>query len=337
MFVTAVYYDGKQARQYEVVLSVDGDVLQIQGDAILRQEGLSVLKIQPKLGNTARLIMFSDGARCEISDHAGFDALLPQPGRSWAVALESSWRYALPVLLLTVSMAIAAYRWGLPYVAEQVADKIPGSVLVELDRQFFANLDDKLLKPSQLAVERQQQIRKHLQQLSLPSIAIKPLAIEFRNVESMGPNAFSLPGGTVLVLDKLVEIAANDEEVLAVLAHELGHVSERHALRQMLQASVVGLVMAWYVGDVSSLLAAAPTLLLQTGYTRELERRADSFAAELLKINGLSVNLLADMLVKLEAAQKTDALKKDGNSSIALDYLSTHPNTDERIRELRGM
>jgi Zn-dependent protease with chaperone function len=119
-----------------------------------------------------------------------------------------------------------------------------------------------------------------------------------------------------------------------VLAHELGHVSERHPMRQLLQGSVVALAMTWYLGDISSLLATAPTLLLQTNYSRNFERRADHFAAGLLRANGIKATRLADILAKLEASH--GAAQHAGKQQTHItDFLSSHPDTDERIRSLR--
>jgi Zn-dependent protease with chaperone function len=335
MPIAAIYFDGRQARRHEVVLSVDGDVLRLQGDAVERRELLSALTIPPPLGNTTRLILFADGARCEIADSQGFAAMLPRAAKSWLSGMENSWPYALAALLMTLVLAGAAYLWGLPYAAREVADRLPDYVLVQMDNQFFASLDQTVLKPTALSPDRRQAISEHLQSMSLPPGGVRPDRIEFRGSPGLGANAFALPGGSVVVLDQLVNLAENDEEVIAVLAHEMGHVSQRHALRQMLQASVVGLAMAWYIGDVSSLLAAAPTALLQTRYSRDLERTADAFAADMLRINGIPASRLADMLRKLEESHRPDATKTE-KADVVIDYLSTHPNTEERINSLRG-
>jgi predicted Zn-dependent protease len=333
MPITAVYFDGRQARRHEVTLSVVGDVLLLQGDGIERRELLSTLNIPPPLGNTSRLILFADGARCEIADSQGFAALLPQAAASWLSGMENSWLYAMAALLITVGLVAVAYLWGLPYAAKEVADKLPDYVLVQMDNQFFASLDQAVLKPTELSPDRRQSLGRRLQSMSLPPGGIRPNRIEFRSSPDLGANAFALPGGSVVVLDQLLELADNDEQVIAVLAHEMGHVSQRHALRQMLQASVVGLAMTWYIGDFSSLLAAAPTALLQTRYSRDLERTADAFAADMLRINGIPASCLADILQKLEDSHRPGKPEK---AEAAIDYLSTHPNTEERINSLRG-
>ncbi|NOV30285.1 M48 family metallopeptidase [Methylomonas sp. ZR1] len=337
MLLTAVYYDGRQARPHPVTLCLEGDKLLLQGRDIVRREDLASLKIPPPLGSTPRLILFADGGRCEVADRQGFAEMLPDAGSSAVAGMENSWWYALAALLLTLSLLVVAYLFGLPYAARAAADQVPVYLLERMDTQFFASLDQTLLKPSTLSDERRQTIQDGWQRLALPPGEDRPAHIEFRASPTLGANAFALPGGSVLLLDDLVSLASNDQEILAVLAHEMGHVHEKHALRQMLQASVVGLAMAWYIGDISSLLAVAPTVLLQTRYSRDFERRADAFAAELLRANAIPVSRLADILEKLEAAHQTTVPKQPVESLEALDYLSSHPNTEERIKRLRGL
>lgn len=336
MQLHAAYYDGRSARRHEVVLSLRAGSLVVAGQEVARDEPLLALRIPAVLGTTPRLILFADGARCEIADRDGFAALLLQAGMAATplpVALEARWSYALVALLLTLAALAAAYVWGLPAMASMVAKRMPPAVLATMDAQFFSALDGRLLLPSQLPWARRQALESRLRAMRWPLATHVPTRIEFRRSPGLGPNALALPGGTVLVLDELVALAHDDEEILGVLAHEVGHVSERHALRQMLQASVVGLAMAWYVGDVSSVLAAAPTALLQTRYSREFERRADAFAQQALVRNGIAPARLADMLQRLERAHGG---KPGGASPEWTDYLSSHPATNERIHALRG-
>lgn len=335
MTVAAAYYDGRSARRHDVWLSIGDGWLELRGEADVRRESLASLNISAPLGNTPRVILFADGARCEIADHAGFAALLQSSGHNPSLVsrLEARWHYAIVALALTLGLVAASYVWGLPIIAQKIAYRIPQHVLAMMDEQFFNTFDGRLLHPSKLAPERQQALTHRLMATQLPPDGVTPTRILFRSSPEIGPNAFALPGGSIVVLDELVKLSDNDEEILGVLAHEMGHVSERHALRQMLQASVVGLAMTWYVGDISTLLAAAPTALLQTCYSRDFERRADDFAARMLMLNRIPPARLADMLEKLEQAHGNRVVSK--NDSV--DYLSTHPATDERIRMLRAL
>ena len=97
----------------------------------------------------------------------------------------------------------------------------------------------------------------------------------------------------------------------------------------VLQGSAVGMFLTFYVGDVSSLLAAAPTALLQARYSRDMENEADAYGAAMLRENGLSPALLANMLERLEKSHR------DKGGALP-EYLSSHPETDARIRALRS-
>ena len=156
----------------------------------------------------------------------------------------------------------------------------------------------------------------------------------FRDGQSLGANALALPNGTIIVTDQLVGLAENDEEILGVLAHELGHLKHRHSLRMLIQGSVVGFVLAWYIGDVSTVAAGLPTLLLQARYSRDHEREADRYAATVLKANAISPQRLADMLGRLEASH-TECAAENEPSDNALDYMASHPATRERIEALK--
>ncbi|WP_415880399.1 hypothetical protein [Methylomonas sp. TEB] len=113
MLLTAVYYDGRQARPHPVTLCVEGDKLLLQGRDIVRRENLASLKIPPPLGSTPRLILFADGGRCEVADRQGFAEMLPD--RALA-GMENSWWYALAVLLLTLSLLVALYLFALQHL-----------------------------------------------------------------------------------------------------------------------------------------------------------------------------------------------------------------------------
>ena len=99
-----------------------------------------------------------------------------------------------------------------------------------------------------------------------------------------------------------------------------------HGLQLLLQSSAVGAFLAFYIDDISHLLAAAPAAVVQTRYSQDLEQQADDYGAALLMHNGMSPGLLADALKKLAEC--------DAGSSRGA-YLSSHPSTDERMRHLR--
>ena len=109
-----------------------------------------------------------------------------------------------------------------------------------------------------------------------------PVTLHFRNAPDIGANAFALPGGDVVVTDGLVELATSPEQVAAVVAHELGHVAHRHGLRNMVQASILAALVSYWTGDFSSLATAGATAVLSAAYSRDFEREADDYGADLV-------------------------------------------------------
>ena len=335
--VNANYFDGRSARQQAVTLTISNGQLQLHGEELIRELPLANMSISAKLGLSPRLLHFSDGGHCEVNNHADFDAMLQGAGmhtKSLLSILENSWRYALAATLLLIIFVVGSFYWGLPWVANIAAERIPPAIALGIDTHVLGSVDDGLMQPSELSNKRKQALTNRFDKLHSTN-TLPQHHLEFRSSKAIGANAFALPGGTIIVTDQLVALAGNDEEILAVLAHELGHVSERHPMRQLLQSSVIGLAMTWYLGDISTLLAAAPTLLLQTSYSRNFERRADRFASNMLLMNGIAPSRLADILLKLESSHAGKAEAEEHQSPIT-DLFSSHPDTAERIQQLRN-
>ena len=337
MQVLADYFDGQRAQRHRVVLEVDAGMLHVLGEDIERQVPLHELRVSEPMGAAPRLIKFTDGAHCEVRDHATLNTMLREHGHtdSWIVKLQAQWGWALGAVLLTLAIVGAGYRWGLPYASEQIAYRLPDNVLNQLGELTLDVLDDQLFASSKLTPERRRALTTRFQNLANPDIQNLRHQILFRDGQSLGANALALPDGTIIVTDQLVALAQHDEEILGVLAHELGHLKHRHSLRMLIQGSVVGFVLAWYIGDVSTVAAGLPTLLLQARYSREHEREADRYAATVLKANAISPQRLADMLGRLEASHTEGPAENETSGSHALDYMASHPATRERIEALK--
>jgi Zn-dependent protease with chaperone function len=338
--VAAAYYDGQTTASRAVMLSIEDGELLLHGEALALRWPLTEVHISERLGNTPRLLTYSGGGHCEVNDQAGLVRLLAQAGvgRNWLDTLQHSLPWAVAALLLMVVTFFAAYKYLLPWGAEEIAMRVPGPMLQKMGDSTLEALDEYMLKPSKLDEARQQALRDAYAGLRTPAAAGLNYNIVFRS-SPMGANAFALPNGTIVMLDELVELATDDNEILAVLAHERGHVERRHALRMVLQSSIVGLVLTWYVGDVSSLLATAPAIIMQAKYSRDMEREADVYAEQTMLANNLSPCLLGTILDKMEAAHEAKmkkehpeaaVSKEEGDSS--MDYLSSHPATSERMR-----
>lgn len=336
--VNAIYFDGQSARAHHVVLSLSGNLLEVTGDNISRVDMLPDLRVSEPMGEAPRLIKFPDGAHCEVWDHAGLAQLLALGGHrdGLVVQLQGRWRWALAAVIIAVAAVSAGYRWGLPAVSEWIAFKLPDKALTQMGESTLTYLDQSVFSPSKLPEQRRQILKKAFGQLTVPDEIDAAHQIVFRDSSVVGANAMALPDGTMVVTDQLVNLAEHDEEILGVLAHEQGHLKRRHSLRMLIQGSIVGALVAWYVGDVSSVAAGLPTLMLQMRYSRDHEREADAYAARMLKANGISPVRLADMLTRLEQAHasRTAQQEKAAGESGFSDYFASHPATHERIQAL---
>ncbi len=349
--VTATYFDGRSAVAHPVTLTLVGGVLQVRGSAVERNDPISELRVSEAMGVAPRLISFPGGAHCEVRDHTGMAAMLAATGfeDSLVVRLQSRWRWALASVLVTVAAVFAGYHWGLPAMSEWLAFKTPDAVLSRMGAGTVDALDRIAFTPSKLPHSRQQELHAAFDRLAPHGDAKPRYNLLFRDGGRFGANAMAVPDGTIIVTDQLVKLAAHDEEIIAVLAHELGHIQRRHGLRMLIQGSIVAFVVSFYLGDVSSVAAGLPTLLLQANYSREHEREADQYGAAMLKANGLSPRRLGEMLAKLEASHRAksgtntkgdkdaaEAKAPDGDASSVSGYLRSHPATRERIDALNN-
>ena len=331
MTLEARYFDGRTTRLSTVDLSLADDHLVVAGDGIALRIPFAEVTVDEKLGRAARRLRFAGGAFCEVSDLAALDTLLASAGHRDGLVdrLQRHMNVALPAAAICIALAAATWRWGLPWLATIAAHHMPPAIAKTLTDQTLRVLDrGQVLLPSKLTEDRQADITARYRALRLPEGGAPAGKLLFRESPALGANAFTLPDGTVILLDGLATGLGDDGEILAVLSHELGHAQGRHGLQLLLRSSAVGAFWTFYLGDVSQLLAAAPTVLMHAHYSRDLEQQADDFGAALLEANGMAPALLADALEKLAALHRGQAETSA--------YLASHPSTPDRIANLRS-
>jgi len=127
-----------------------------------------------------------------------------------------------------------------------------------------------------------------------------------------------------------VDMAGGDDElILGVLAHEIGHVDREHSLRQLYRAAGVTTLILLIGGDIGAGaqdVLVQGTAVLALSYSRSAEREADRYSVELMHKAGRDPAAIARFFEILR-----DRLGDKGGN----DMLSTHPATPERIEETR--
>ena len=336
----AIYYDGRTSARTPVRVRAAGESLRITGPSVDREVLRAGARADAPLPGMARALRLDDGACVQTDDVAAFDALFLPAGRLHALVpmLERRWRYALGGLAVVVALSAWCVVYGLPLGAALAARWISPTLERSLGERALKTIDGSLCTPSAAPADRREAVRRDFGTLTTGMKGADGYRVELRSCRGIGPNAFALPGGIVVVTDALLRVLPDDRRMTAVLAHELGHAAQHHALREALQTAGAAALVSAVAGDAVSITALAttlPTLLLERGYSRGFEDDADTFAFGRLEAIGSSPAALAEALEALERA-RPDAMAASPAGGPAMDYLSTHPATERRIARALG-
>ena len=156
----------------------------------------------------------------------------------------------------------------------------------------------------------------------------KELLYYFKVLDLKEVNAFSLPGGYIYVNRGLLEKVKNDDELAGVIAHEIGHIAARHAMKRLQSSLGYGLLQALAVGTRTSPEAVRGAQIAFTqiflAYARGDELLADRLAVQTMKRAGYDPYAMASFLEKLKGILR--------EKPAAGTYVRTHPYISDRIR-----
>lgn len=314
-------------------ISADGKSLQVltQAGDMLTEAPLRYVVVTSRLGALRRKLEFPSGSVFETSDNDAVDAMMK--GDTFILhRLEKSWRLVVMSLLLIALGAAGFAVYGVPLSAHWLALRTPQSLSKLVTDQSLAALDHHVLLPTTLPLARQQEIFARFRTVAgWENHGGSGYQLLLRNAPHIGPNAFALPDGRIVMTDQLVAMTGNDVEIDAVFAHEMSHVNHAHGMQRIYQASLVPAAIAFITGDASQVAqfaAVLPGILLQSAYSRGFEQQADDDAATLLRLHDEDPGHLADLLERMER-------KSCGKTGCGPSWLGSHPATAERAARLR--
>ncbi len=346
MAVSGKYYDGKTSRTIEAVFSSDADrqtrvarwVIRTKDGTEIVSADLDRIRISPRLANTPRYLYFPGGEKFETLDHTAVDGLQDRLGhgsrRNLVHFLETRMRYVLVSLALLLLFMWAGVRYGVPAASELLARHLPQTAVEYAGSRTLDILDKSVFKPSKLGEARQNSLLEHFQP-ALDAHRDLKVIILFRKGGPIGPNAFALPNGRIIFTDEMVDTAKNDDELLAVLFHEIGHLTHCHGMRTVIQDSLLGVALLTLTGDVTGsaeLFMGLPLFLTQMAYSRGFELEADQYALERLSQAGILPAHFANLMERIETRV---AAKNKNSDQKWWSYLSTHPGMDKRLKPFR--
>ena len=163
------------------------------------------------------------------------------------------------------------------------------------------------------------------------------LVYSFTVVEDEDVNAFSLPGGYVFVNAGLIKKTASDDELAGVLAHEVAHITARHAVKryenrlgsQLAQLAAVAARQTQVAGGMGVAMQMA-----QLAYARQDELEADRLGVKYMRAAGFDPNGMLSFLQTLQALHRKELLYLP-RGAVRPNYARTHPYVPERIRAVK--
>ncbi len=329
-------YDGQSAERAQIVLRVSRQGLQLERDGappLLWPWGQVRQTSGRYPGQPVRLEHGEEPAAAVVVDDDAFVPALRRlaPGETAHIRGGSSnaGRIAsvLGALVLSAGLGAALYLWGIPGFASFVAAHVPLSWEEKLGEEAFAAFTADVErcedKAAQAALDT---LLARLDAAAQPH----PYRLRVAIVIDGEVNAFALPGGRLVVNSGLLEVMRTPSEVAGVLAHEVQHVLLRHSTRALLRDASLSLLVGALVGDAGAATSAfeAARQLGGLRYSRDAEREADASGMQLIQAARLEA---AGMVRSFEALR--DAAP--GEVPTVLSALSTHPDTEERIRLLQ--
>jgi len=327
------FHDGRSGATHFVRVFSFGRELRIAGDdgATIAVWKLERLEAAPELDPdgvltlTARgepgVLLIDDGAELELLRRAG----VKMPGhKAWR---QRHWISVCAGLAATIIAGVllvnALPRWLTPLIPLSWEQRLgaPTEALITGSKKRCVNA------AGQAALDRLVARLRAAGHIEMP--------VTISVLDDRLINAFTLPGGHVLLMHGLIDNATDGAMLAGVIAHELGHVMHRDSTTLLLRGMGFSILMYMIgIGEFGGSAASAAANLMSLAYSRAAEVAADDAAIELLTKAGLRADGLSRFFARMEqreaAADKEDGGPSGARSGSSLDWLSNHPPSEAR-------
>src|ERR1051325_6268162 len=245
-----------------------------------------------------------------------------RPELSKVTEQQKRWSWLLTVVAIGFLVLL-----GIVGLALSQKSRMVRAIATRIPISWEEDLGDKLyeqVKQSSKMVESDNADLDFVRERLLPVVTNSGFKFRFHVIEDKSINAFAIPGGHVFIHTGLLKAVGRPEELAGVLAHEIAHVTQRHAFRKLIESSGLYLVVQYFLGDATGIMAAignSSELLLKQKYSRDFEREADDVGWNYLVQAKIDPRGMLDFFQKLKAEEA----KLPAGSGPGWDLLSTHP------------
>jgi len=313
--IEGLLFDGNTSKSVDATLSVNqGGLITLEADG--KRQSPVISNISARLGSSARYIDIENLGRFETRDNDKVDLLseiLFANNKSTILhTLESNLLLIIIAVIVTIGFTGATIKWGIPTLADYIVEVMPDKTNDLIGDAITEKIEDRWFNVSTLEQARQNELHdKFNQVLKKLGSENKGYVFKLKDAQnSVGANALAFPSGLIIMTDQLVKLADNDDQLMGIMAHEIGHLDAEHSLRQIVRGSIITFLVAFISGDISgasSTLITAPVALLELSYSREFETEADGYALRYFDCNIEGINSMANFFGKLENAYRFDS------------------------------
>ena len=292
----------------------------------------TVSRFQPPMGHTVIRLRFKENDFLLETpfDEALIELLVRNVANQNAIttAVDKSPISALGLFIVGVVFCASLYWFGMPLVARLLPPIIPTALKRHIGLDALNQMDEYMFEDSQIDSARRELIIAAVE--SLGAFNEQQVHVRIRRWYHHGidiPNAMAMLPEYMIITDGLIYNLSN-EEILAVAAHELGHLYYDHGTQGMIQESLSTVAYTIIFGANKGGIAGLTKSLLDLQYSRDQERQADEYAVMLLKKMGKDPLIYAKALAGITGGR---------TESEANTYLSDHPMTAERIENIQRL
>lgn len=322
----AAHFDGRTPERRAATVRVEPGRLTVETEGGARRSWpLDQVRLVRADANAVQLELLGDPIEALIVTDLDFPKVLREANGGRAVRSLGggvpAGRLVLGFALLAAVLLFSAWRWGIPALANVAADRVPP----EWERRFGERMVEGMVPPADRVTD--------------PDVVDPVTSVFHRLLVAQGAgrdsfqlivardadvNAFAAPGGYVVITTSLLGSLRDFEELAAVLAHEITHVTSRHTTRGTLARLGVRALFSLIGGNdsgIGSAMRLAGTLG-ELSYSRRDENEADEGAVRLLAKTGIDPDAMERAL---------DSISRDERRrGEPVAFLSTHPSTEGR-------
>ncbi|MEZ5401558.1 MAG: M48 family metallopeptidase [Bryobacteraceae bacterium] len=322
----AFYYDGRSADREPVRVTFSTSSLTIERrNGLLLHWQYSELRrgdasfeggpLRLERGKPAREVLLVPDARVG----AYLKSIAPYGGLGATRGGHTAGKVLAALLAATVFAVYALFQWVLPAAGDYAASRIPPSWESKLGETVVRQL-------TVLASVCQDPARRKPVEDVVARIAKQypgnPYRFRVYLVDSEMVNAIAAPGGHIVVYRGLIEKTRSADELAAVLAHEVAHVTGRHGTKAMMRSVTLWTILSLLVGDTSGAIVSLAGALEELRFSRAQEEQADAEARRVFEQAHLDPAAMVRIFKMLEETSPS----MPGES-----YLSTHPRMADRV------